>query len=135
MSAERPDRLTLASGGSVTVEPNDGGEVLTVHSREGACVLSILLTDAGPVLRFEAVALHVVTTKSFDVECESFRVHARDQVNVEGRSVGVRANLGSVTVQADDDVSIDGERVLLNSADRPQQLSWDEFLGERKGGS
>ena len=121
-------RLVAASGRAIEVTQDEAGEVLTVRSPEGACVLTVLLTDAGPVLRFEAAALQIATTKSVEVSCEDFRVAARNELHLVGKDVGIRAVLGGVTVRADDDVAIDGEQVLLNSSDRPQQLSWDDFL-------
>lgn len=121
-------RLALASGREIEVSTADEGDWLTVRSREGACVLTVLLTDAGPVLRFEGAALQVAATKSVEISCEDFRVKARNELSLAGRAVDVRAHLGGVTVRADDDVAIDGERVLLNTSDGPEQLSWDEFL-------
>lgn len=129
--------LALASGRQIEVSTAKDGDFLTVRSQEGSCVLTVLITDAGPVLRFEAASLQVAASKSVEIACEDFRVAARNELALEGREVDVRARLGGVRVRADDDVAIDGERVLLNSSDGPQQLSWEEFLqrGDRAGGS
>jgi adhesin HecA-like repeat protein len=119
--------ITLASGRAIQVNDGPEGELLTVRSREGVCVLSVVLTDTGPVLRFEAAALQVVTTHSIDIACQDLRVHAGNKLSLEARSLDLQATQGGITVRAEDDVAIDGERVLLNSADRPQQLSWEQF--------
>lgn len=132
MTSSPGRRLTLDSGRAIEVAEQTEGDLLTVRSREGACVLTVLLTDAGPVLRFEAAALQVATTKSVEITCEDFRVAARNELRLEGKEIGIRAHLGGVTVRADDDVAIDGEQVLLNSSDEPQQLSWDAFLSQAK---
>lgn len=121
-------QMVAASGRAVEVAQTDGGELLTVRSAAGACVLTVLLTDAGPVLRFEAAALQIATTRSVELSCEDFRLEARNEVRLGGRDVGIRAHLGGVTIRADDEVAIDGEQVLLNSSDPPTQLSWDDFL-------
>lgn len=133
MSAREDDTTVLAlrSGRAVEVRAEPAGDCLTVRSRDGACVLTVLLTDAGPVLRFEAASLQVATTRGVDITCQDFTVAARNEVRLSGRSIDVQARLGGVTVRADDDVAIDGERVLLNSTDRPQQLTWDQFLAPR----
>ncbi len=130
MTASIDKHLVLESGRAIEVAQEVEGDLLTVRSREGACVLTVLLTDAGPVLRFEAAALQVATTKSVEITCEDFRVTARNELRLDGKEVGIRAHLGSVTVRADDDVAIDGEQVLLNSSDEPQQLSWEAFLAK-----
>lgn len=124
-------RLDLGSGRAIEVAAEEAGDVVTMRSRDGTCVLTVFLTDAGPILRFEAAGLQIATTRSIEIACEDFHVTARNEVRVDARDVGIHAHLGGVTVRADDDVAIDGEQVLLNSSDRPQQLSWDAFLGPR----
>jgi hypothetical protein len=127
--------LALPSGRHIEVKAATEGDYLTVRSPQGSCVLTVLITDAGPVLRFEAAALQVATSKAVEIACEDFRVTARRAVTLEGRDVDVQARLGGVRVRADDDIAIDGERVLLNSTEGPQQLSWEEFLERgRQGG-
>ncbi len=128
----RKSSLSLRSGRRVDVQATSEGDWLSVRSPEGACVLTVLITEQGPVLRFEAAALQVAVAKSIQVSCEDFCVVAKNEVRMEGRTVGLAAQQGGITIRADDDVAIDGERVLLNSTDGPQQLSWDDFL-ERQG--
>ncbi len=138
MSVEAKDAeaegLVLASGRRVEVKPAEDGDWLTIRGRDGACVLTVLLTDAGPVLRFEAAALQVAATRAVEISCEDFRVSARNELHLVGREVDLTARLGGVRVRADDDVAIDGERVLLNSNDLPTQLTWEEFLQQRGRG-
>ena len=129
---KRRSTLTLQSGRRVEVRASDEGDWLSVRSPEGACVLTVLLTDQGPVLRFEAAALQVAVKKSIQFSCEDYSVQAKNEIRMEGRAVGIAAKLGGISLRADDDVAIDGERVLLNSTDGPQQLSWDEFLEQER---
>jgi phage gp45-like len=124
----KPPTLELASGRQVEVTSRDEGDWIVVRGKEGACVLTVLMTDSGPVLRFESAAIELSAPRSIDINCDAFRVAAREEVSVAARSIDLRANGGGVQVRADDDVTIDGERVLLNSSDGPTQLSWDEYF-------
>ena len=130
--------LDLASGRRVTVE-EDGQDQLTVRGPEGDVELRVRFTATGPVLTFAAAALDLKTPGRLDLECGSLRVRSRHGVeieaggdlvqNVEGQhvlraeggstveahAVEIRSRKGDVRVQANDDVRIEGERVLLNS--------------------
>lgn len=105
-----------------------GEECIAVRAASGDCLLHVRLTDAGPVLRFEGAALELDATGDVSIACGTLRVAARDAVAIGARDVSIEATRGGVRVHADDDVELDGERVLLNCADRPQQLSWEAFL-------
>lgn len=114
--------LTLRSGRSVEVEEEDGGESLAVRAPDGRIELTVQLTDRGPVLSLRAARLVLEGEHAVDVECEDFRVRARNEVDlsaggdarVEGHGVMLESRRADVSLQANDDVRLDGERVLLN---------------------
>lgn len=116
------------SGRRVELQTERGEDAITVRSAEGDCLLHVRMTEAGPVLRFQGAALELDATGDVAIACASLRLAARDRVAISGRDVSIEANRGGVKVHADDDVELDGERVLLNCADRPQQLAWESFL-------
>lgn len=139
--AELPPRSTtvaLPSGRAVTVE-SGAGERLYVRGPAGEVELSIRFTAQGPVLNFSAAAIDLKSEGAIRMECERLDVHARSEVavtsdgglretvagarvsEVGGKSslvahaVEIASRRGDVAVKANDDVRIDGERVLLNS--------------------
>lgn len=115
--------VRLRSGRSVEVEDEgDGAESLAVRAPDGRIELSVRLTDRGPVLSLRAARLVLEGEHAVDVECEDFRVRARNAVDlsaggdarVEGHGVMLESRRADVSLQANDDVRLDGERVLLN---------------------
>ena len=124
--------LVLDSGRRIEVTSQGDNELLVIRSKDDICMLTVTLTDQGPVFRVAAAALELVAPRSLSVSCGELRVEAKEAISLRGQSVDVTANLGGVQIRADDDVRIDGERVLLNSSDPPTNLSWREYL-ERAG--
>lgn len=110
------------SGRTVRLEQVAAEDLLTVSSPDGDVEMEIRFTDSGPVLRFPSAALRLESEEDVEVACRDFRVRARGEVDLEaegaarleGHAVEVRSRRRDVRVRANDDVRIDGERVLLN---------------------
>lgn len=138
--ADLPPRATtveLPSGRAVTVEAG-ASERLIVRGPAGAVELAIRFTEQGPVLSFSAAAIDLTSAGEIRMDCERLRVHARSEVAVTSdgdlreqiagsrvtevagasthaaHTVGITSRRGDVTVKANDDVRITGERVRLN---------------------
>lgn len=139
--ADLPARATtvdLPSGRAVTVEAG-ASERLVVRGPAGNVELAIRFTEQGPVLSFQAAAIDLTTAGDIRMDCERLQVHARREVAVTSdgdlretvagarsvavggdstlaaHSVEIASRRGDVTVKANDDVRIKGERVRLNS--------------------
>lgn len=129
--------LALRDGGRVRLAAEPGGEALTVLSAAGDVRLEVFLTPAGAVLRLagprvaiEAAGELALRCERFEVRAESIDLGASGAVAVEaGRGLDLRAGhdaafsaqamkvearLGELSLKANDDVALDGERVLLN---------------------
>jgi hypothetical protein len=105
--------LQLRSGRTVSVDRNEP-EAITVRAPDGAVELSVRFTPEGPVLRFASASVELTAAREVSVACERFSVRATGAVRVEGDTVDVEATRGDVTVKANDDARIYGERVRLN---------------------
>lgn len=127
------------SGRRVRLEPEESGDLLTVSAPDGKVELVIRLTDEGPTVQLQAAALELFAPRDITLECGGrFRVRAREGIAIEtagpmqqrvagalevevggrsqlrARAVSVEATLGNVDVRANDDVALEGERILLN---------------------
>jgi hypothetical protein len=128
-SAGEHAQIALGDGWTAGLSAIAGGAVLRIGGRPGGAdphggsmEIVISLTSAGPVLRVRAAALEVVAAQDIVARCENFRVEARQDVTLaaggnlktEGRRVEVAATHGSVRVEANDNVQLLGENLLLN---------------------
>ncbi len=118
--------------------------LLHLQAPDGQVCLTIALGPEGLAVELSAASLRVATTGDLTLDCERLQVNARERIelvagagialdagaNVTTRADGDilteadgqmhRARLGSVELEANDDVSLLGERVRLNS---PQVLA------------
>lgn len=135
--AHRGRALALRDGGSVRLSRKPDGEALKVVAPDGEVRLEVLLTPSGAVLRvagphvaIEAGGGLTLRCGRFEVEAEAIALGASGDVTVRaGRGLGLRAGhdaevsaqavqvegrRGEIALKANDDVVVNGERVLLN---------------------
>jgi len=101
----------------------DGEEALTVEGRGGEVELQVRLTDRGPVLRLDAAAVELVSSgemkmrsRSLSVETEEgISLRAGRDLEVSAQAASIRGRRGEVAVDANDDLVLNGARVLLNA--------------------
>lgn len=130
----RPRDLALAEGYSALA--SKAGDRLDVKAPDGRVCLSIQMTPDGPRVEISAAALAVTATGTLSLAADTLRLDARrdlaittgGDVRIEAagalvtRAVEQRieATLGDVRIGANDDVRVDGERVLLNAPEAPR---------------
>jgi len=135
--ADEGAALVLASGRRIAVDSGDR-ERINVTSPDGTFELAIAFTAAGPVLRLSAAALELSCSGDLRLDCENLALSARSSMAItagnlteeiagtrtasvggrsqlEARAVGIRARLGDVVLDANDNVRATGEKILLNS--------------------
>ena len=101
-----PTALALSGGHHLIVEDGHAPRSL-VHLRgPGPVQLTIEITATGPVLWFQGPSLSLNAAGALTLSAESLSIHARHDLQL---SAG-----GDVRVRANDDVTLNGERVLLN---------------------
>lgn len=147
--------VVLPSGRTIEVQTEADADVLRFRAPGGECVLTIHLTDAGPVVRVGAAAIEVRAATRLSLECDEFQLRAaktaaidvggdlvervggsvhritQGDANLEARHARMEARPGGIELRANDDVRITGERVLLNSDDPPMPLTWEEYEARR----
>ncbi len=133
--SDRPNLPTLFHDYAVRVPR---GDLIEIVSPAGQLCLSIRLDVTGPIVEVRAASLQVATRGDLVVDCDRFELNARrdialvsaggiahdahgdvviradGEIATEGAGLQHRARRGNVDIQANDDVMIDGERVMLN---------------------
>ncbi|WP_437999774.1 hypothetical protein WMF26_07560 [Sorangium sp. So ce185] len=143
--------VPLASGRSIEIAEEGAGERIQIRAAAGQILVSIRMTDDGPVLSLAGASLEIAAAKTLSLSCDTLQIQAAQDAAIEvggslhervrgsavreagrsarttAREVKVEASPGGVEIRANDDVDIVGERVRLNSEDPPMPLSWEEF--------
>jgi hypothetical protein len=107
----------------------DGSHVLTLIGPSGLQALTIELTSQGPRLRMEA-GLSLAFSGELIIDAKRVAIHGREglaltsgadatvaakgDLTTSARVQTISAELGDVRVKANDDVRLNGERILMN---------------------
>jgi hypothetical protein len=104
------------------IEPAADGHHLRLIGPAGAQSLEIVVTPQGPVLRLGS-GLRLELAGQLSVDAERVALHGRSgltltsggEVTIEAAThLNAKADLGEVRVKANDDLRLDGERILMN---------------------
>ena len=108
--------LTLHDGYSLSYAEGAPRE-LHLRAPDGRTCLSITIGPNGPSVIVEAAALAIRTEGAIALDCERFEVAARGDVSIAaGGGVVLEAQTGGIDLTANDAVSLEGERINLNTA-------------------
>jgi hypothetical protein len=130
--------IESTSGYRVAAQKVDGSDLVTVTAPDGQLCVSIRLSPDGPMVEVRSPSIRLVSSSELRLDCETLTVNARREAVLrtgklqqivdgdalllvegalehEAREQRLRARLGDLQLTANDDVCLDGERVLLNS--------------------
>jgi hypothetical protein len=110
---EASDTLRAPSGRLVRLEADAGREELIVCNAAGQVELRVRLTDQGPVLTLSGARIEL-DADTIALRCRELEIDAQQKARIEAASVDVEAKLGGITLRANDDVEVEGERIWLN---------------------
>jgi hypothetical protein len=130
LATEETQELELRGEQRLRLERGPDRDLIQLCDARGRLTLSIQVKDSGPVLRFEGEGLRIQAAGELTLEAEELHLHGRTGLNLttggdlalvadgdlasEARIQEIRAKLGNVNIAANDDVRIDGERVMVN---------------------
>lgn len=122
--------LELVGGQRLVLERSPREDVLRFVTTDGRVTLSIHVTEQGPVLRFEGASLAIQAAGELSIEAQHLRLHGHagmtltaggdvtlatpGDLHTHARTQNITADLGNVNVRANDDVKLNGERIMVN---------------------
>lgn len=131
--------LTMNSGRQVEIGTDiDGADIMTISGVDDQVELQITFTGQGPKLCFKSADVAISSPGKVAIDCAEFHLKAakgikqetngtlRQDIGGDVRTVArgdlenyarvckLKAVKGNVNLEANDDVKLDGERVLLN---------------------
>ncbi|NQT81743.1 hypothetical protein HQ563_01880 [bacterium] len=122
--------LELAADQRLVIERYAEGSLLRIIGRNGKVSLAIHVTEDGPVVRLEGSAVEVEAQGQLSLNAEHVSIHGRKSLSLtsdgnvsldtpadihsNARSQKITARLGNVDIKANDDVTMDGERIRMN---------------------
>ena len=128
---EQSGGLALRGGYAVDVTDDGGHDVLRLRAPDGRICLKIALSPSGPEVELSSVGLSIVSDGAVRVACDRFEVEATSglklstggalqaraggDIETEAFAQRHEARRGDIALVANDDVTLDGERIRLNT--------------------
>lgn len=122
--------IELVADQRLLVRRGPEGDLLTLVGADGGITLTIRVTPDGPVAELRGGAVGLRVDGSLAIEAERLALRGREEVIIssdggirmdaggdllsEARGHRIDARLGNVDIRANDDVTLDGERVKMN---------------------
>lgn len=123
--------IQLSGGYVMETDAEDRPRDLSIRAPDGRVCLKVILTPDGPVVELDSVSLSIAARGDLKMSCDNLQIDADNslalnaggdlslsaggELRTEGFSQMIRARRGEVRVKANDDVTLDGERIRLNS--------------------
>ena len=113
--------IPLAHNNTLVVEPGADGSVLRLYAADGKQTIALRVTAAGLELEFVG-GLSLKTDGDLALSARRIDLNATEGMSLTtagdlkttGRTQTIVADLGDVKLKANDDVRLNGERVLVN---------------------
>lgn len=140
MNPEAPTREPGHKTGTMTVDLSGGNLLVLSRSEErsnieildseGRPTLSVLMTSEGPILKIGGAGLRLDVSGELSFSADKVKIEGREGVEISSggdmrstavgrsyqtaRSHEVVSDLGDIRLKANDDVRLNGERVMVN---------------------
>jgi hypothetical protein len=121
---EKPadESISLAGDRRLVLRREAGGDALTLLEPDGRVAVTVTITAEAVTLSLGGARVEIEVEKSLAIAAQSIALHGREGVSIttEGtlattaRKQTISSTHGNVEVEANDDVKLNGERVLLN---------------------
>lgn len=114
--------ISLTGDRRLVLRRADGGEAITLLEPNGKVAVTVTITAEGITLSLGGASVEIEVEKSLAIAAQSIALHGREGVSIStegtlattGRRQSITSTHGNVEVEANDDVKLNGERVLLN---------------------
>jgi hypothetical protein len=106
--------LQLDSGRQILVHSNEKEEILEIVERGGEMVITVRLTDKGPIVRVQAAQLELKSTETIELEAKKIRIKAQEEASIESEGTLKIESSKNMNVKSEDDIRVVGKMIHLN---------------------
>ena len=106
--------LQLDSGRQVLVHSDEKGELLEILERGGKAVVTVRLTDEGPVVTVQGAHLELKSTDTIALDARKVRIKAKEEASIESEGTLKIESSKNMDVTSEDDIRVVGKMIHLN---------------------
>jgi len=107
-------RLELDSGRQILIQSDGKEERLEILEPKGEVVISVRLTDAGPVITVQGVHLELTATETLTLDAKKIKIKAQEETVVESKGVLKIDAAKKMDIHSEDDIRVVGKMIHLN---------------------
>ena len=106
--------LQLDSGRQVLVHSDEKGELLEILERGGKAVVTVRLTDEGPVVTVQGAHLELKSTETLALEAKEIKIKAQENASIESKGSLKIDSSDKMDIHSHDDIRVVGKIIHLN---------------------
>jgi uncharacterized protein (DUF2345 family) len=106
--------LHLDSGRQVLVHSDQKGELLEILERGGEAVVTVRLTDEGPIVTVQGAHLELKSTETLALEAKEVKIKAQENVSVESKGSLKIDSSDKMDIHSQDEIRVIGKMIHLN---------------------
>lgn len=106
--------LQLDSGRQLLVHSDEEGELLEILEQGGKAVITVRLTDAGPIVTVQGAHLELKSTETLALEAKEVKIKAQKNASVESKGSLKIDSSDTMDIHSQDDIRVVGKIIHLN---------------------
>lgn len=106
--------LQLDSGRQVLVHSDEEGELLEILEQGGKAVITVRLTDGGPIVTVQGAHLELKSTETLALEAKEVKIKAQKNASVESKGSLKIDSSDTMDIHSQDDIRVVGKIIHLN---------------------
>ncbi len=106
--------LQLDSGRHILIRSNEKEGLIEIIERGGEAVVTVRLTDEGPVVTIQGAHLKLKSTETLVLEAKEVKIKAQEDASVESKGSLRIASSKKMDIHSHDDIRVVGKIIHLN---------------------
>ena len=111
---DKKKRMRLDSGRQIIVHSDEKEELIQIAEPEGEIVMTVRMTDAGPVVTVRGAHLELKSTESITLEAKKITIHAQEEAVVESEGRLEIDSAKKMDIHSDNEIRVEGKMIHLN---------------------
>lgn len=114
VSQDTKKRIQLDSGRQIIVDSSEKEELIQIVEPAGDVVMSVRMTDSGPVVTVRGAHLEIKSTETITMEAKKIEMRAEEEAVVTSKGRMKIDSAKKIDIHSDDEIRIDGKIIHLN---------------------
>lgn len=107
-------RLQLESGRQILVYSDEREELLEIIAPKGEVVMTVRLTDSGPIVTVKGAQLELKATEAIALDAKKIKITAHQEAVVESEGSLKVNSSKKMDIHSEDDIRVVGKVIHLN---------------------